>query len=346
MNNLSTHTVAIARDDGGPTNSSAPRWKTYMESMGVQTRGANPFADDFLEQVEGCAGFMWRFGHGSRETEVARRIFPVLETVRGLACYPNHQTRWHFDDKVAQALLLKAHGLPTPPTRVFFSELEAIEYIRCARWPQVIKLAGGAGSSNVRLLRSRREAERVLHALFGRGLLTLNMLDALPQSRLELRERLGNLARSLGLRREGKHLNWLPQRGYLLLQEFLPRNAFDTRVTVIGDRAFAFRRFNRPGDFRSSGSGLIDHNPRGIEMDVVALAFTTARKLGTQSLAIDGLRREGKPVIGEISYTYMSGAVRACPGYWDHTLRWHEGGMWPEEAQATDFVAALHRSSG
>lgn len=29
------------------------------------------------------------------------------------------------------------------------------------------------------------------------------------------------------------------QSGYVLFQEFLPGNSYDTRVTVIGDRAFA-----------------------------------------------------------------------------------------------------------
>ena len=54
------------------------------------------------------------------------------------------------------------------------------------------------------------------------------------------------------------------QRDYLLVQEFLPGNGFDTRITVIGNRAFGFRRFNRPDDFRASGSGRIDWNPAAI----------------------------------------------------------------------------------
>lgn len=31
----------------------------------------------------------------------------------------------------------------------------------------------------------------------------------------------------------------------------------DTRVTVIGHCAFGYRRYNRPGDFRASGSGRL-----------------------------------------------------------------------------------------
>ena len=40
------------------------------------------------------------------------------------------------------------------------------------------------------------------------------------------------------------------RRGYVYFQDFIPDNQFDTRVTVIGNRAFAFIRKVRPGDFR------------------------------------------------------------------------------------------------
>ena len=38
---------------------------------------------------------------------------------------------------------------------------------------------------------------------------------------------------------------WQIDKNYIYFQEFIPGNEFDTRVTVIGDRAFAFRRMNR-----------------------------------------------------------------------------------------------------
>jgi hypothetical protein len=94
------------------------------------------------------------------------------------------------------------------------------------------------------------------------------------------------------------------QRDYLVVQEFLPGNGFDTRITVIGNRAFGFRRFNRPDDFRASGSGRIDWNPAAIDHDSVRLAFKAAQQLRTQSLAVDILRREGNPVLTEIRYYY------------------------------------------
>jgi hypothetical protein len=138
------------------------------------------------------------------------------------------------------------------------------------------------------------------------------------------------------------------QHGYVYLQEFLPGNDYDTRVTVIGHRGFAFRRLNREGDFRASGSGRIIWTPAEIDPRMVRLGFRVARQLGTQSVAIDGLLKHGEPVVGEISYTYASWAIRDCPGHWvldgdpmTGELGWVEGSTRPEDAIFDDFVAHL-----
>jgi hypothetical protein len=136
----------------------------------------------------------------------------------------------------------------------------------------------------------------------------------------------------------------------MLVQEFLPGNDFDTRITVIGERAFAFRRHNRPGDFRASGSGRIDWDLSAIAPDALRLAFRTARTLHTQSLAVDVLRRDGEPVIGEISYYYEGWAVASCPGHWTLAgtcdageLSCISGPMLPEDAILEDFLHLVRR---
>ena len=136
------------------------------------------------------------------------------------------------------------------------------------------------------------------------------------------------------------------QRGYVLFQEFMSGNDFDTRVTVIGDRAFGFRRFNRPQDFRASGSGVIEWDPAAIDSRAVALAFRVASHLGTQSLAVDVLKGAGdRLVINEIGCYYEGWAVEACPGHWTPDLSWVDGHVAPEDAIFDDFVRAVRRHS-
>ena len=130
-----------------------------------------------------------------------------------------------------------------------------------------------------------------------------------------------------------------------------PRGNARTRFTVIGNRAFAFRRHNRPDDFRASGSGRIDWDVSKVDLDMIRLAIRARRKLGSQSLAIDGLYRNGKPAIIETSYVYDTWAVEACPGHWEvddadtdaTDLRWVEGHLKPEDAILEDFLARVDK---
>jgi hypothetical protein len=146
---------------------------------------------------------------------------------------------------------------------------------------------------------------------------------------------------------------WDVHYRYALFQDWLPGNDFDTRITVIGNRAFGFRRFNRPGDFRASGSGNIDWNPDDVDPQFIRLAFKLSRQLGTQSCAMDGLYRGSEAVVCEISYTYSSSAVYQCPGHWrladsgdeSGDLQWCDGRTRPETAQIQDYLRRLEELS-
>jgi glutathione synthase/RimK-type ligase-like ATP-grasp enzyme len=260
----------------------------------------------------------------------------------GIPVFPNWQTVWHFDDKLSQKYLLDAAGVPSPDTRIFYEMNDALAYCKSVRYPVVVKLTGGICSENVRKVETIEEAEHWVTRMFSTGLTTFEgwpRPSLLGQSRKRLgltrQAALGRSTVVIGNRSELQH-------GYILLQEFVPGNSYDTRITVIGDRAFAFRRFNRDGDFRASGSGKIDWDPQRIEWRKVALAFEVARKLGTQSLAVDIFEaRDGSLLMNEISYYYEGWAVAACPGHWRPHGAWQEGSVAPEDAIFEDFITLV-----
>lgn len=326
--------IAVQPDHYGPNDASSPIWIRLLWDAGHRVREVNVDRADILAQLEGCQGFMWRHGHFPGRRLIARRLLPVIENELGLIVYPDQNTCWHYDDKIAQAYLFAALGIPAPKSWIWYEKSLALEFARNAEYPLVMKLYSGAGSRNVMLLRSFREARIWIGRIFDHG------VRALAGPRVSLLQRIKKKV-SVWVLGEGIDSAWEVHRGYALFQEYLPDNQYDTRVTVIGDRAFAFRRFNRPGDFRASGSGLIDHGPAGVDAAFVKLAFDTARKLKAQSCAIDGLWREDEPVVGEVSYTYVSHLVHKCPGYWNSRMEWHEGSMRPEEAQIQDFLVRL-----
>ena len=347
-------TIAIQPDKvvhkNGEVQSFSDRWAELAARESIAVRDVDAFAPDFFERLAGCDGFMWRFGYDPLSLEFAKRVLAAIEHGVKIPVFPSWATAWHFEDKISQHYLLQAAGIPEPRTHVFWHRRAATDFCRSATYPLVIKLSLGIQSNNVRMLSGPEEAAHWVEQMFGPGRTSFNPPP--PRLRQALRDQ-KQVARSLLGRPAPEKPRGL-QHGYFYVQEFLPDNAFDTRVTVIGDRAFAFRRFNRPGDFRASGSGRIDWDPAPIDLDTVRLAFRVARHLGTQSVAIDGLRRGEERVVGEISYTYASWAVRDCPGHWvlsgapdAGTLNWVDGKLRPEDAIFDDFAALVRaRAAG
>ena len=326
------------------------KWREFLLARGAEVVVLDLFAPDALEQARSCDGIMWRWFHYQEDKQSARTILQTIETILGIPVFPSVATSWHFDDKVAQYYLLAALGAPQPEARVWWEKERALAWAEGARYPVIFKLTAGAGSSNVLKIENPGEAEAIIKLMFDRGIFPMMMNEYrpsfLPRTRRQAKQRLGRFVDAARHIVTGEFPAlpqhwWKPEKGYAYFQEFLSGNQFDTRVTVIGDRAFAFRRMNRPGDFRASGSGNIDWNPDLIDRACLELAFDVSRKAAFQTMAYDFLYREGKPVICEISYTFVDTAVHTCPGHWDRQLNWHEGQMWPQEAQVVDFLVEV-----
>lgn len=337
---------------GGP-GGFAPRWAEACRARGIAVRELDLLGPDPLRQVAGCDGVMWHWAHYPHEQRLAAlAILRVIEEQLRLPVFPDMATCWHFDDKIAQAYLLEALGIPHPRTWVFWRPADALEWCGRATYPAVVKLPVGAGSTNVRLIRDAGAARAHVRECFsGSGCVVRPPLPAGGAARAWARwKRAAKRAWQAGPYVWANRFpdlpdqtHWMPQKNHVLFQEFLAGNEHDTRVTVVGDRAFAYRRFNRPGDFRASGSGHFDVAPDKIDLRCVSAAFEAARRLGSQSMAFDFLFRgeTREPVVGEISYAYVSGMVEACPGHWDRSLAWHAGRLWPEEAHVEDFLARI-----
>lgn len=331
----------------------APRWKEALRARGAAVRDLDLLGAEPLKQVAGCAGVMWHWYHYPSEIRwAALPLLRVIEERLRIPVFPDLATCWHFDDKIAQSYLLEALEIPCPKTWIFWREADARVWCEQAEYPVVAKLSGGAGSTNVRLIRSVSEARAYVEECFsGAGVVARPPLPAGAGARAWARAKRAakRAAQALPYALADRfpalpdQTYWMPHKNYALFQEFLPGNEFDTRATVVGERAFAFRRLNRPGDFRASGSGRIDHDPGAIDVRCVAAAFAAARRLGAQSVAFDFLFRghSRDPVVAEISYAYADGAVEKCPGHWDSRLQWHEGHLWPEEAHVEDFLARI-----
>jgi glutathione synthase/RimK-type ligase-like ATP-grasp enzyme len=338
-----TLTLAIQPDEvnhrNGEKQSFSARWIELAESAGHAVRIVDVHRPDIVDQLAGADAFMWRPPLSVLNREFSRRLLPALE-LAGLPVFPSRRTLWHSEDKIAQSYLLKAIGVPVADTWVFWRLEPALAFLAHAAYPLVMKLSAGFQSNAVQLLRDADEAAYWARRMFTTG---ATGFDKAPAWKRRWREAVRGVKLAVG-----RPLHPSLEYGNLYVQQFLPGNDHDTRVTVIGKRAFAFRRRNRPNDFRASGSGRIDWDPAAIDLRHVRLALRVARALGTQSLGVDLLYRDGEPVVCETTYTFASWAVRDCPGHWalngdpEHgELTWVDGRLRPEDAIFADFVGAL-----
>jgi glutathione synthase/RimK-type ligase-like ATP-grasp enzyme len=320
------------------------RWREYCREREIQYQIIDCLGSDIVSEAKRFDAILWHWSHlNLPDVNVAKQVITALE-LGGALVFPNVATSWHFDDKIAQKLLLEAIGAPHVRTWVFNEEEEARRWIAEADWPKVFKLRCGAGAKNVRLAKSRRDAERLCDQAFTTGFAAKagHLMDIKNRLRKingirSLANRLRRLPGSFKRRHELAEV--LPrQRGYLYFQDFLPGNAFDTRVVVIGNRAFAFLRYNRPNDFRASGSNDLCFDSDLIDHRFLEAAFFVSKRIGAQSLAFDFLKTaEGEPAIVEMSYCFR-GAMRYCAGYWDDEMEWHAGSHRPEDLILEDIV--------
>lgn len=124
-----------------------------------------------------------------------------------------------------------------------------------------------------------------------------------------------------------------------ILQEFCPNNDGDLRVVVIGNRVMGFRRNNRPGDFRASGSGLKEYLD-DLDFECVRLAHRISVENGFESMAYDFVRDgQGRWVVLEFSYCFGPGS-RKCAYYYDLPSgeKKDKTGVYPEDFILADFL--------
>ena len=269
------------------------RWIAYCEKQGIPYKIVNAYASDIMEQVKDCDAFMWHHNHGNyKDALFAKQLLYSLQ-IAGKRVFPDFNTTWHFDDKVGQKYLLEAIGAPLVPSYVFYSKREALEWAKQTSFPKVFKLRGGAGSANVRLVRTRSEAYRVIRKAFTSGFSQFNRWRHFKERFNRWRrgdDTLWGVCKGIGrLLIPTEFARMHPkEKGYVYFQDFIDRQA--------------------------------------IPLAIVSMSQRIAKTLSLQSVAFDFIQNKvtGQWLIVEMSYGFVFDAKRMGVGYWDEQLRWHE----------------------
>ncbi len=318
-------------------------YRQILKANNIEYLDLDSSSPDFIEQVRRVDFFIYRWAHTDYHHQHAPTIIPVIERFYRKKCFPDWNTCWHYDDKIKQSMMLEAGGFPCCSYHAFWHMDEAEAWLRSnTEWPVVFKLKAGSGSMNVRLLKTRGQALKYLRKSFLRGFPAdfHGLRNTLKTYNYNIYKTGRDLLKSFYLRYLSRRLNpyWVRQRNYFYFQKYYPGNDYDTRVQITGSRAYAFIRYNRPGDFRASGSNRWSIDREKIDMEFVKIAFAVSRTYGFQSMAYDFIYDEKrKPAIVEMSYCFGD-YPEFSNGYWDESLTWHEGRFLPQYFELADLL--------
>jgi glutathione synthase/RimK-type ligase-like ATP-grasp enzyme len=323
------------------------KFRELLDKNAITYTLINPNSQTMLDDLASCTHLLFRHSQGDTDMMLYDSIFHIAKNIYNLKCSPDYETYWSYENKIKEYYLLKSSGFPVVETNIFWDYNSAYKFLQTSSYPLVVKMYKGAASSNVVKISSIGDGKKIIDRIFGKGVKLGKMpggSNLTSISKLGMSKFIHNKARSLLiamgiLDRSNPYSEWQIQKDAILFQKFLPNNKFDTRVTIIGNRAFAFRRFVRSNDFRASGSGNLNLEPKEIDRRCISIAFDVSRKLNFETMAYDFIYDEKcVPQICEISYCFVDRVLRSCPGYWDDVLTWHDEQNWPQYYQLVDFL--------
>jgi glutathione synthase/RimK-type ligase-like ATP-grasp enzyme len=330
-------------------NPSSKKFIEILKYNNIETVFLDINKDSFWTQVKICDLFIYKWSHTDYGRQIARAIIPLFENQLGVKCFPSGTSNWLYDDKIRETYLLAYYHYPIAPSYIFYSAQRALDFAKQCNYPIVFKLKRGAGGSGVQLVKNFFEAEKLVRLMFGRG---ISRTSGMPGTILEtintngwmrtLRKEAGRIKYRMLNREDSFAYNWGIEKNYVMFQDFYSNNDFDTRVVTIGERVFAFRRKNKKGSFKASGSQNVDYNPKHIDHRFLETALNISKELKFETMAYDFIYdNQGKPIIVEISYAFggaEKSKIEACPGYWDQKMIWHKGSFAPEFYQLQDML--------
>lgn len=305
------------------------RWIEYCNEKNIAYKLVNCYDNDIISQLNDCDALMWHHHHANaKDVLFAKQLIFSIEN-SGKQVFPDSNTCWHFDDKIGQKYLLESIGAPLIPSYIFYSKDDAFEWIKKTSFPKVFKLRIGAGASNVKLVKNKKYARKLVKQAFSKGFTHFNRVGYFKEQIKKIQT--GKLSFFLGLTKGFGRLILSTkfakltgkEAGYVYFQDFIPNKNFDVRLIVIGDKAYGMKRLVRKGDFRASGSEEFVYDK--IDQNTLKIAFEVAEKLKLQAIAFDFIYdKNNSPLIIEMSYAFGTKGSGKCPGYWNKQLDYFE----------------------
>lgn len=309
-----------------------PEWVKFCSENDLDYEIVDCYQPDVIKRLQGFDCLLWHARiYVLANTLEARNIMFSANSM-GLKVFPSYKAYWHCDDKIAETYYLQTICAPLPGSWMFYAQEDALNWLKTeAMYPLVGKLRTGAGSSNVKLLYSEKDAIKYSRRMFTSGyksapsmILKSTSMFQSANNWNELKSRVKKIPQFLHTLSRAKMLP--REKGYVFFQEFIPNDGYDLKIVVIGDKLSFIARRTRKGDFRASGGGDIFFDRNLVSKEIMKTAFAVSDKLGFECMGYDFVvdNRTGKGVIVEISYGFSYTALVEAGGFWDRNGNWHD----------------------
>lgn len=290
----------------------------------------DPYANDAITKMKDCSAVLWNIqNYLFADLLEARNLLLPIEKL-GIKVFPNHDTNWHFDDKIAEMYAFKAVNAPIPESWVFYSLDDTKKFLDSVKFPIVAKLRNGSGASNVKLLKTKYQALTYAKRMFGRGVdpspsLMYKAFSKAQSSRdwKTLINRIKKIPIFLYTRSKAKMMPI--EKGYCYFQSFIENDGYDLKVFVIGDKMSFVGRRTRKYDFRASGGGKIFSDKKYMTKQIIDSSFKVADSLNLQCVGFDYVidKASNNGLIIEMSYgTGVDKDIFDTGGYYTRDGKW------------------------
>ncbi len=306
-------------------------WIHQCEAKGIPFEVVNCYRYDIIAHLQDYSVLLWHYSHYVLpDIMEAQNILNIAASL-GLRVFPDNNTGWHFDDKVAEMYALQSINAPIPDSWVFYDKKDCLSWLENeAQYPIVAKLKSGSGSNNVKLLHNVKKAKSYANQMFSSGFKPVPSIMykaySKTQSAEDLKMFIARAKRIPEFLLTRKCARKMPrERGYCYFQQFIPNNGYDLKIVVVRDKMSFLARHTRKGDFRASGSGSIYYEKALVTDEIRESAFAVADKLKLQCIGLDYVVNNltGRGLIVEMCYGFDWQAQYDLGGYWDRVGNWH-----------------------
>lgn len=307
-------------------------WIKYCEENNIDYEVINCFDNKVNDKIFDFDILLWHFSNYSLQEMLFARTILYTAKNKGIVTFPNFDTSWHFDDKIAEKYLLESINAPIPASWVFYTKDSAKDFFKHqCKYPIIAKLKSGSGSNNVKLIKSKSQAIRYAKKMFGSGINSAPNIFFKAKSNIRsskslsaFKSRFKRIPDFINTLRNGK--KFPKERGYVYLQEFIPNDGYDLKVVVVNNKISFLARNVRNNDFRASGGGDIFYDKNLVSEEIKIIAKETSNKLNFLCMGYDFVinNKSSKPYIVEISYGFSHTAQMELNGHWDENNCWIE----------------------